>query len=492
MLAALIYPHQLFWPHPAIDQCDRAILVEEPLLFKQYNFQWQKLILLRASMTSFAAKLKKRKIKVDLIKAQQLSATQDIGTILRRSSVSAVRYVDPGDDWLGQRLTQGLQQAAISAEVLADPHFLTPSAIISSFHGNTSKLFFSSFYIAQRKRLGILLNNAGKPVGGQWTFDTDNRKRLPKQITIPELPAVSENEHIIAARQYVRDAFPSALGNDTHFQYPIDHESAADWLNRFLQDRFAQFGDYEDAMSSDHDVLFHSVLTPMLNIGLLSPRQVVEAALKHQSDVPINSLEGFIRQVIGWREYVRLVYLTRGRRQRTRNFWGFSNPMPPAFYDGTTGIEPVDHVIRRVLQTGYCHHIERLMILGNFMLLCEIHPDAVYQWFMELFIDAFDWVMVPNVYGMSQYADGGGMTTKPYISGSSYVLKMSDFRKGPWCAIWDALYWRFIDRHAEVFASNPRMTMMVRMRDRLQDKMVHHWQVADKFLTKLHGSNRIA
>ncbi len=203
--------------------------------------------------------------------------------------------------------------------------------------------------------------------------------------------------------------------------------------------------------------------------------------------VPINSAEGFIRQVIGWREFVRLVYRTRGRRQRTRNFWEYTRPMPDAFYACTTGILPVDHVIRAVLDTAYCHHIERLMILGNFLLLCDVHPDAVYRWFMELFIDAYDWVMVPNVYGMSQFADGGGMTTKPYISGSSYVRKMSDFPKGDWCGVWDALYWRFIDQHADFFAATPRMAVMVKMKDKLGTKtMAGHHRVADEFLSRLH------
>ncbi|MBL8982976.1 MAG: cryptochrome/photolyase family protein, partial [Gemmatimonadetes bacterium] len=204
--------------------------------------------------------------------------------------------------------------------------------------------------------------------------------------------------------------------------------------------------------------------------------------------VPLNALEGFVRQVIGWREFVRLVYLTRGRRQRSANFWGHTFPMPAAFYDGTTGLDPVDHVIRQVLSTGYCHHIERLMILGNIMLLCEIHPTAVYQWFMELFVDAYDWVMVPNVYGMSQFADGGGMTTKPYLSGSNYILKMSDFPRGAWCATWDALYWRFIDRHAEVFASNPRMAVMVQMARKLGPRLAEHHERAERFLARLHGA----
>jgi deoxyribodipyrimidine photolyase-related protein len=179
------------------------------------------------------------------------------------------------------------------------------------------------------------------------------------------------------------------------------------------------------------------------------------------------------------------MYERSGRRMRSRNFWSFSRPMPKSFYDGTTGIPPVDAVIRRLLRTGYCHHIERLMILGNFMLLCRIHPDEVYRWFMEMFIDSYDWVMVPNVYGMSQFADGGEFTTKPYFSGSNYILKMSDHQRGEWCQIWDALFWTFIADHRAFFDSQPRLSMMVRTCDKLGPKLDLHRQKAQQFLNNL-------
>lgn len=273
----------------------------------------------------------------------------------------------------------------------------------------------------------------------------------------------------------------------------LSHQSrqAQACLNDFLDHRLADFGQYEDAISASETYLFHSVLTSALNTGLLSPQQVIDAALERADEVPLNSLEGFVRQVIGWREYIRGVYLIHGRRQRTRNFWEHTHPMPAAFYDGTTGIEPVDTVIQRVSKHAYCHHIERLMILGNFMLLCEIHPDAIYQWFMELYIDAYDWVMVPNVYGMSQHADAGLITTKPYISGSSYVLKMSNFRKGPWCAIWDALYWRFVAKHRDFFAANPRMSVMTAQLTKMGDKLGEHQSTAATFLEQLHEKRNL-
>jgi len=398
-----------------------------------------------------------------------------------------VQYVDPCDDWLSTRLAAALKVQCIAATVLDNPHFLTPDSVIRDFTADKKHLFFTKFYIAQRQRLGLLLKEDGKPIGGQWSFDPDNRKKLPKGISIPSPSRPAEDEYVQAARQYERQHFPNAIGSDDEFEYPTGHAGAEAWLDDFVEARLASFGDYEDAISAQHEVLFHSVLTPRLNVGLISPRQVIDAALAQADRIPLNSVEGFVRQVIGWREFVRMVYLTRGRQQRTRNFWGFTRAIPAAFYDGSTGIDPVDHVIRQVLRTGYCHHIERLMILGNFMLLCDIDPDAVYRWFMELFIDAYDWVMVPNVYGMSQHADGGLMTAKPYISWSAYVLKMSDFKKGPWCPVWDALYWRFVDRHSDFFARNPRMAVMVKTKDKLGAKLTEHLRVAEGFLSRIHS-----
>jgi deoxyribodipyrimidine photolyase-related protein len=226
----------------------------------------------------------------------------------------------------------------------------------------------------------------------------------------------------------------------------------------------------------------------MLNVGLIRSQEVIEATLKfaEQKNTRINSVEGFIRQIIGWREFIRGMYEVKGVEQRTKNFWGFNRKIPAAFYDGTTGIEPVDQTIQSVLRMGYCHHIERLMILGNFMLLCEFDPDEVYRWFMELFIDAFDWVMVPNVYGMSQFADGGLMATKPYISGSNYIRKMSNYNNGAWQETWDGLFWRFLHVHRDFFSSNPRLGLLLGTLDRMDaSKLDKHLSTAEEFLSTL-------
>ncbi|MEM9081241.1 MAG: FAD-binding domain-containing protein, partial [Verrucomicrobiota bacterium] len=272
------------------------------------------------------------------------------------------------------------------------------------------------------------------------------------------------------------------------FTYPTTHPEAQSWLKTFLSERFELFGPYEDAISSQHSVMHHSLLTPMLNIGLLTPQQIISETLKFASknNTPLNSLEGFIRQIIGWREFMAAMYDRHHVEMRTKNFWNFTRRMPEAFYNATTGIPPVDDSIQHARNTGYAHHIERLMILGNFMLLCRIHPDDVYRWFMELFIDAYDWVMVPNVYGMSQFADGGIFTTKPYLSGSNYILKMSDYKKGEWCPIWDGLYWTFIEDHLDVFSKNHRLAMMARTCQRMTpEKRALHRENAEQFLQSL-------
>lgn len=274
--------------------------------------------------------------------------------------------------------------------------------------------------------------------------------------------------------------FPSNPGQVAHL-YPTTHAEAKAWLAAFIKERLDAFGPYEDFISQDATFLFHSALSPLLNTGLLTPRDVIDAV--RDVAAPLNSLEGFIRQVIGWREFVRGIYVMYGRFERTHNFFKFTRSLPRSFWEASTGIEPVDGAIRKVLKTGYCHHIERLMVLGCFMLLCEIDPDEVYRWFMELFIDAYDWVMVPNVYGMSQFADGGLFATKPYICGSNYIVKMSDYKKGPWCEIWDGLYWRFIDHHRSLFEKNHRSSMIVRQLDKMSaERKERLFTAAEHFL----------
>jgi deoxyribodipyrimidine photolyase-related protein len=330
-------------------------------------------------------------------------------------------------------------------------------------------------------------------VGGKWNFDQENRKKVPKAMlgNLPALPLPEYDAIDRTAREHVLAHYLDHPGSLDALYFPTSHEQAIGWLDDFLENRFSLFGDYEDAMVEGQNWLWHSVLTPMLNTGLLTPRLILDRTVRYadRSEVPLNALEGFIRQVIGWREFMRATYDDLGVSMRTTNHWGHRRHLPASFYEGTTGVLPVDDVIERVRTSGYCHHIERLMVLGGFMFLCEIDPDDIYRWFMEMFVDSYDWVMVPNVYAMSQHADGGQITTKPYFSGSSYIRKMSNYPRGEWAEIWDGLYWRWIWKHCEKLAKNPRWAMMcamVRKMDRA--KRTAHLQRAEKYLQRLDAS----
>ncbi len=481
----LLFPHQLYSELPA---AGHVHMVEDELYFRQYNFHQQKLLLHRASMQAYADTLREAGKTVTYWESEQVPSLQPVFEQLQQDNVQSLTYYETSDDWLEQRLQEYGKRFGITLVQLDNPNFLNSAGTIQEELQQDKNYFMTSFYIRQRKQRGILLEDDGKPLGGKWSYDTDNRKKIPKGLSIPQIPLTKTTPYHTEAQDYIATHFPNNYGSAKDIFYPVTHEAAAQWLDTFLEQRMATFGDYEDAMVADWHFLFHSVLTPMLNIGLLSPQQIINCTLEahREFNFPLNSLEGFLRQIIGWREYMRGIYLLEGRKQRTSNYWGFSRTLPESFWNGTTGIDPIDQTIRKLLRTGYNHHIERLMVLGNFMLLCEIHPDAVYEWFMSLYIDAYDWVMVPNVYGMSQYADGGLITTKPYVSGSNYIRKMSDYPTGVWCEVWDALFWRFIHVHHDTFAANPRMQRMTWMLDKMDaSKRNGHLARAERFLQKL-------
>ena len=494
MEISLIYPHQLFADHPALQQGRPVALIEDPLFFGTdprwpLRVHWQRLLLHRASMACFAAALQEKGWTV--VQQHHDAAADTAGhlELLRLAGYRCFHLADPVDDVLERRIRAFVQRHDCQLTLLPTPMLMTPSTVLEQHFGSGKKPFMAKFYEMQRKRLDVLLDDQGGPLGGRWSFDADNRKKLPKGITVPEEPRCAPSLFVLSARQQLAEETLPRLGSADDFAYPVSHADAEAWLDRFLEVRFQQFGAYEDAISTQHRVMWHGVLTPMLNIGLLTPQQVLDRTLARaeSGDVPLNSLEGFIRQIIGWREFMAAMYRRHGGTMRTSNFWQFDDrPIPEAFYRGSTGLPPIDDAIRHALDTGYCHHIERLMLLGNVMLLCGFHPTRIYTWFMELFVDAYDWVMVPNVYGMSQFADGGIFTTKPYLSGSNYVRKMSDYRKGPWCEVWDGLFWSFIHRHGDFFRSQYRLAMMARNLDRMAtETLLSHQRRAADFLDGL-------
>lgn len=457
----------------------RVLMIEDLGIATSYRYHRLRLLHTFVAMRCFADALREHGLD---LRYHELPASASISfwerlTLELEALAPAERRLevaeiaDPGFE---QALRQFCEQHGVPLTLLPSPAFLESAAESRSWFAGQKRPRMASFYQRQRKRLGLLLEADGTPTGGQWSFDADNRRKLPKGYEEPALPQVPPSQHEPAVRALIAEHFsdhPGALGS---LWIPYDHAGAEAWLQQFLNERLDGFGPYEDALSRRFDTLHHSLLSPLLNIGLLTPAPVIAALIEHAEarsragqPVPIASLEGLIRQLIGWREFVRGIDRVHGKQQAQANHWGHRRRLAPCWSDGSTGLEPLDLAIQRLERLGYNHHIERLMVISTLMLLCEIDPRQVHRWFMERYLDSYEWVMGPNVYGMGLMSDGGIFATKPYICGSNYILKMGDFRKGPWCTTWDGLYWRFIDRHRDFFSANPRLSMMVRLRDKM-------------------------
>lgn len=497
MKAYIVYPHQLYEPQKMRSifcgenkdiekdaenkSLDFIFIVEEFLYFKYFNFHPLKIKFHKDSMQAYKLELeeyfegknwkeytKENKIKtpkIVFIKSEDLDSTEKLIEILKNKyKVLEVITHDPTDDYLKTHTEKECKKLNVKINYLNSPNFIFSESEIREYFAPDKNgkvtFFMNSFYINSRKKLNILLEENKEPIGGKWSFDAENRKKIPNGEATP---------------------------SEENFKWEYTRSAAEKVLELFLKEKFSNFGDYEDAIVHDKNFLYHSTVSPYLNVGLLDPSEVVNKALdyyyynnlnnkKENKVIKLATVEGFVRQIIGWREYMRAVYIIKGREIRNKNFFNFDkkeNDLPYTFWTGNTGNIVIDTTIKKTIKYAYNHHIERLMILGNYMLLKEYNPHHVYKWFMEMYIDAYDWVMVPNVYSMSQYADGGIITTKPYVSGSAYVLKMSDYDKkeitknsiwgSEWATEWDELYWNFIYKNRESFKNNFRMGMMVNM-----------------------------
>jgi len=486
----IVFPHQLFEESDVLIHCQTIYLVEEWLFFRQYQFHKRKIAFHRASMKFYQSHLEKLGKKVIYINSfDEISDIRLLIPELKQKGINHLSYIETTDHWLEKRLISSANKNDIALNTFSSPLFLNTSEENRQYFSDKKRFFQTDFYIHQRKKRNILLEESSKPVGGKWSFDDENRLKYPKGKVPPKTNFEQINSFHKEAIEYTNKYFSSNYGTlNPADLFPVTFQDSKKWLHQFFETKFVAFGEYEDAILQNEKWLHHSLLTPMLNIGLISSSYILNETLLYTSKnhIPLNSLEGFIRQIAGWREFIRAVYELKGSEERTKNFWGFKRKIPESFWKGETGILPIDLTIKKVLETGYCHHIERLMVLGNFMLLCEFDPEEVYRWFMELFVDAFDWVMVPNVYGMSQFADGGIMSTKPYISGSNYLMKMSDYPKGEWQAVWDGLFWHFMDKQRAFFLKNPRLGMLVRTFDKMsEDKKQEHLKNAHFYFNSL-------
>ena len=494
----LVFPNQLFEDHPGFAlQPDRIVLIEDSLFFGDQayplQFHCKKLNFQRTAMKKYDSFCQKRGFNTMYLDHEKTSHSllKHLQTIKNKEPETNVSFItlDPVDYELHDRLKKAANKLGSSISFLSNPGFINTRSKNEQFSLSKKRWRMADFYKWQRTRLDVLMDNK-KPVGGKWSFDQENRKKVPRSLVnqIPVSSLIPEGPDDEKTRIYIESKYKNNPGTPSGGTYQTNHEQAKKWLDTFLEQRFRNFGSYEDAMVKGQNTLWHSVLSPLINIGLLTPEQVLSRCLAfaEENEVPLNSLEGFVRQLIGWREFVRATYESLGSRMRTSNHWEHYHSIPKVFYQQATGLAPVDDCLKRVEATAYCHHIERLMVLGGFLFLCEVSPDHIYRWFMEMFIDSYDWVMVPNVYSMSQHADGGLITTKPYFCGSAYLRRMSNYPRGEWCDIYDGLYWRWIWKNRKRLSTNPRWAMMCKLAERMgEKKMNQHLHRAETYLSRI-------
>lgn len=485
----LLLGNMLFPEHSLPVDQQPVFMAEAQDLCTHYSYHKHKLVLYLAAMRHHRDRLRQQGVQVDYHEltpgADQPSYEAKLEVAVRKFQVRRLETYTIENHWFCDRIRRFCQDHQLELVIHDSPLFLTTETQFAAYRQQYQRLLMADFYKWQRQRLQLLLEPQGQPLGGKWSLDASNRQSLPKGFPVPTLTSPEPTAHVQAVSQLVEQLFPDHPGDTQGFWLPVTREAALAWLETFLQERLEHFGPYEDALPTQEPFVFHSVLSPLLNLGLLLPGEVVNAALDYAADhrVPLQSLEGFIRQIIGWREYIRGVYHSQGEQQTQSNYFQHQRRLTAAWYTGNTGLLPLDLTIQRVQERGWAHHIERLMVLSNAMLLAELHPDQVYRWFMEMFVDSADWVMVPNIYGMGQFADGGLMMTKPYCSGSNYLRKMGDFPKGTWCDIWDGLYWRFVERQRSHLSRNPRTQMMVRTLERLRpERRTYLLEQAEQFI----------
>tara|TARA_B100001057_G_scaffold208669_1_gene209353 strand:+ start:1021 stop:2517 length:1497 start_codon:yes stop_codon:yes gene_type:complete len=446
----------------------------------------QKILLFLSSMRSFCDELKEKNYEVIYKKIEdndfELDYLEKLRSIITEKKIDTVSVFEIEDKPFEKTFLSDLKDI-VSVNYLNTPMFLTKRQDFKDYSDSVKKPFMANFYKKQRKENNFLMEEDGNPSGGKWSFDEENRKKIPKEIKLPsklKFELTTHTKHLI---KIIDDKFKDHIGQLDDFWMCTTRNNAWRVFEHFLDEKINLFGDYEDAVDQRDNVLFHSSLSPLMNLGLITPSEILEKLQKIKKEVKINSLEGYFRQIAGWREFIRGVYQNYDEKFETSNFFNHKRLMKKSWYNGSTGLVPLDYSIKNASKYAWTHHIERLMIQANIMNLCEINPKKVYIWFMEHYLDSSEWVMYPNVYGMGLFSDGGVFSTKPYICGSSYFRKMMDFKKGEWCDTLDGLYWRFIEKNKNFFLKNPRLSMMVRVLEKMKlERRKKIIDLANKFI----------
>lgn len=476
---------QLWQGQSAIASCqsDKSstpiILIESLNHVKERRYHQQKLILIWSAMRHFAEALKADGWQVTYETAENFETPLE--QWVKKNNISELRVMEPAD----RPFAQLLGTLQLNCKIVQTPnnHYLWSTEAFDEWAQSRKSLLMESFYREGRKRFGILMNGK-KPVGEQWNFDKENRKP-PKGKIAPPKPLTFEPDEITrAVIKTVQTADYPTFGESGRFDWAVTREQALGVVDNFVHHRLVTFGAYQDAMVAGEDTMWHALLSPYLNIGLLQPMEVIDAiasaytsSLDSDNPIPLNSVEGFIRQILGWREYMRGIYNHVDKDYPSRNYFEHTHSLPDFFWTGETQLNCLHQTIDTIKRTGYAHHIQRLMILSNFSLIAGLSPQAVEDWFHAAFIDAYDWVMQTNVIGMGLFADGGTLATKPYASSANYINKMSDYcqgchydkkaRTGENACPFNFFYWDFLDRHREKLSAQGRMNFILKNLDRM-------------------------
>ncbi len=462
----------------------------------------QKIIAIFAAMRDLARQLREqghrvRYVTIDAPSNRQ-SITDNLSALMRHYGAHRLQYQAP-DEWrLDQQLRTWGEAQPFTVEAVDSEHFLTSRQAVARFFENRQQWLMEHFYRHMRKQYRVLLDASGGPEGGQWNFDKDNRH--PWHGTPPAPNDTRPTHDHTTLWQGIQAAGVASMGDADAGQcrWPLNRAEALGWLEHFITTRLPHFGRFEDAMSTQSGHLFHSQLSFALNTKMLTPREVVaraEAAYR-QGTAPLAAVEGFIRQIIGWREYVRGIYWAHMPGYAEQNALHGQRDLPPWFWTGQTRMHCLQQAIGQSLRTGYAHHIQRLMIIGNFSLLAGLAPAAVHAWYLGVYVDAFEWVELPNTLGMSQFADGGLLATKPYVSSAAYIDRMSDYcdgcaynkklKTGPDACPYNALYWAFFDRHETLLGGNPRLGIVYRQLQKMTEEQRQDLRAqADQHLSQL-------
>ena len=486
----VILGNQLFEPSILKNLgCEHVFMAEDHGLCTYEKHHKLKIYLFFCAMREYRDELQSLGIQVSYFNIEQRDENVSYATFLcdflEKNKIKKISLFEIEDQPFETELTQFLKSKSIQVTVHNSPMFMFSREEFAISFGENKTFRLANFYKHIRKKHKILVDDNYDPVGQRWSFDEENRKRIPNNLKIPSLKTTPRSRYHQEVIQNIEKNFSDHPGKLDNVWFPVTRSSVQRHLDHFLTERFHDFGVYEDAIRQGENFLFHSCISPFLNIGLITPKSLVNRVLEiyERNEAPINSVEGYVRQVLGWREFIRGIYQLRGKEQEKSNFWGHTRILTSSWYNGSTGILPLDDSIHSAIQDGYNHHIPRLMIISNLMNLCEINPKSIYQWFMEMYIDSSDWVMVPNVYGMATFADGGLMSTKPYTCSSNYMLKMSNYTKGDWCDIVDGLYWRFIEKHRVFYQRNPRLNFQTRMLSRMDpSRKIAIFRAAENFI----------